>query len=772
MDIENKGVIYYKLENGYEDDITKGCGLSGDQIDGNFYFLRGYDISSFDLSDGKLIIRRLNGETLNIDIKQCFNDYDFEYDSENGILKIAMPYGKTFDITGFLTKNDIQVFSDDSINGDGTKNNPLTISNTVKTGTYKPAKAVIDTSREKLPTNGVSKHDRYVTKEKISKFGLLYPLDGVHKIEERLRSIGSEWRVPTKEDWDNLLNSVETYPEDRNHSETQTGVFLGMEAGAALKTFSEWTPYYKELDDGEIVLAGKRYAKNDNGNYDIDENGNFIKIYMSKNKYAFSIYPVGCSFSGGADNIGGYGNITAFWTNTEADGLTFAKIFSYDEKGVGQDVYGDDSYLSLRLVKDYNGNNYNAVENIDGNLVVTKMFSVDAEARNSKALIWTSENVYFSNEEFKGVASNEWDNSATSEYRFYINEWDGQQWVRNTMEEGESIAIFEYNDKKLAEWRIIDGELKDATVTFEGAISEEFKAFDKRLNDANEALNAEVKERRQADIEIANNINVIKSDILAINENIGAIDAAVGNNAELISAHISANIHITDEERNRWDSASEDIEFFLNENADINETIDTLKEIQNWINEEGIEVAKLAEIDSKLTEEIRVRKESDDAIIQTVNVLNDTLQVSIDDIENVLEITTEHNNSIQILQNTITEQDEKIVENKRLIEALQSTNKTQQETIDAQQETINAQQETILSIQEQISTILSKMNEFNDRITVFEEKNIVETHMFKSTYGDISIMYDANDNKLDFNFGDDAIFIAGDKIKDNTNIGQ
>ena len=45
------GVTYYKLsENIYPGDTTKGCGLTGPEIDGNFHFLRGYDIKTGDLS--------------------------------------------------------------------------------------------------------------------------------------------------------------------------------------------------------------------------------------------------------------------------------------------------------------------------------------------------------------------------------------------------------------------------------------------------------------------------------------------------------------------------------------------------------------------------------------------------------------------------------------------------------------------------------------------------------------------------------------------------
>ena len=60
------GLIYYKLDaqsHGYPGDITKNCGLRGEEIDGNFSFLRGNDIQdiSFD-EQGTMYVTKYNGE--------------------------------------------------------------------------------------------------------------------------------------------------------------------------------------------------------------------------------------------------------------------------------------------------------------------------------------------------------------------------------------------------------------------------------------------------------------------------------------------------------------------------------------------------------------------------------------------------------------------------------------------------------------------------------------------------------------------------------------
>lgn len=114
---ENKGIIYYKLgsEFHYEGDTVKNCGLTGGEIDGNFHFLRGYDIASFNKSDDKeeIIFKRINGDELKINVKEYFNDFNFEYDSINGILKIVMPYGKTVDLEGFITESYFKKYDDE-----------------------------------------------------------------------------------------------------------------------------------------------------------------------------------------------------------------------------------------------------------------------------------------------------------------------------------------------------------------------------------------------------------------------------------------------------------------------------------------------------------------------------------------------------------------------------------------------------------------------------------------------------------------------------------
>ena len=77
MAINPNGIIYYKLDanaHGYDGDITKNNGLRGEEIDGNFYFLRGHDIESMSFEkNGNLILKRYDGNVLTTEIPNNTN---------------------------------------------------------------------------------------------------------------------------------------------------------------------------------------------------------------------------------------------------------------------------------------------------------------------------------------------------------------------------------------------------------------------------------------------------------------------------------------------------------------------------------------------------------------------------------------------------------------------------------------------------------------------------------------------------------------------------
>lgn len=137
------GVTYYKLYNDiYPGDVTKGCGLTGPEIDGNFYFLRGMDITSaeVDVDLDEIVLTRLNSEKIIISglseyVKSIVgSDISFDgsyYDSETGSLHLIVNSGETV-IEKFFTLNDIHV--DCTIIGDGSEENPFGVSSDILSG--------------------------------------------------------------------------------------------------------------------------------------------------------------------------------------------------------------------------------------------------------------------------------------------------------------------------------------------------------------------------------------------------------------------------------------------------------------------------------------------------------------------------------------------------------------------------------------------------------------------------------------------------------------
>jgi uncharacterized protein (TIGR02145 family) len=471
------GIIYYKLDaasKGYPGDITKNCGLRGEEIDGNFNFLRGEDIKSiyFD-TDNTLYLERFDGEVLSA--KPNNEEYDFSYNQETGILTIITPNGKEIKIEGLNTRS--QVYHDFTLEGTGLGTNPLTLANISKTGRFAPAIKLIDTTSVDdsgmigaLPTSNINKHDRYVTKERISRFGCLYPLSGVLKINEQLRKNNSEWRVPSKADWDALLNAIDCAKP--NHDSPETNVLLGEFAGAALKASQYWLP----SKSGDV---------------------------LSDNKFGFSIYPLGYAGNRGINYYGSFGETAAFWTATEEDKYKemYVKTFDYRNEAVGQYTWGENYYLSLRLVKTLKADNYNDAEVING--VTYNCVHVP-----NTNLVWTKENVGFTQVIYEGFVPKEWeayenlDNEDNSyETRYFINDWNGEDWDKHEMFEGEGIVLRESENGKLHEWILVNGELVDSVVH----IKDEFK---NTLNEIYSDIEQEATERLNADVQLQTNIDI------------------------------------------------------------------------------------------------------------------------------------------------------------------------------------------------------------------------------------------------------------------------
>lgn len=601
MATNSNGLIYYKLDaelHGYAGDITKNCGLRGEEIDGNFNFLRGNDVESISFDEnGTMHIKKFNGEVLSANQieKPEKPEYDFTYNSENGVLTIITPNGNEVKLEGFniAIPTPSSVYHDNTLIGTGSKDSILCVNNITKTGRYLPAIKLIDLSaNEALPEENNALHDRYVTKEYVSHFGRLYSINGMLKIQEKLKELNSEWRVPSKEDWDEILNLIDcTKP---NHDDVESNVELGDSAGSILKSVKYW----KEKDG----------------------------VLLSQDNYGFTVLPVGYCGNRGKSFYGSFGESTAFWTTTfEAKhNDMYTKCFNYDKETIGQHTWGENFYLSIRLVKDFTGDNYNSSETING-------FTSNCIHIPGSNTIWTSENISFSDplNEFDSFIPDEWleimENDKTSNsspYRYFVNDWNGEKWDKHEIKDGESIVIQDNENGGMHEWMIINGELIDTI----GLVLNHVNGI---LDNVNNRLDVEISDREGNYSSLLDSINTEKEERI--------------KNYDTLSNLISElNGNLTQEETNRTQDVNklrEDL------NSEISTRLENVEQLTNELSDEKtVRENSDAQLHEMIENERKAREEADSIETESRISTDELLHKLINENKLVIE-----NNSIVIV---------------------------------------------------------------------------------------------------------------------------
>jgi len=566
------GVKYFKLVSEFEGDYTKNCGLLGNEIDENFYFLRGYDIKdvTFDEETKILTITRVDSdyEPMQVNIGWAIESDrpTFVFNRITGELTITYPDGTVQVCGGFLIEGseDISIATDSTLRGKGTMYDPLGLAYTERTGTYAPAFDYFDISDEtdeehfaKMP-EGMGKGYRVVTKELFNSFGYLYPYSAVEKIASALTL--SEWRIPTKQDWDEMLNAMEC-PDYRNHS-SYTSTFLGQKAGQALKS----PGVYKEDGEGNVIehTGAWKYFPVPDGE---DE------VYGQDFK-GFTAFPVGYaenrnSFMIDNDNdVEGFRKATAFWTSTvdETNGQIYGKIFGHNTAQVYQQSFDDDSKLSIRLVKDYTLTNYEEYENILGLYYPTKLITgMYDDLPYSK--VWTAINFYGDKDDLGGAVNPEWAGlsyeDASSKIVYFICEWDGEKWHKKQMAEGDSVVILNKDgEENYHEWRIIHGELVDTLDQTYAEFAEEFSNIRENLAELSastivfsSSVETILSEHDERITTLSSTTEVIENNVTVISGNLETLSSSTVELSDRIDA-VSAR---TTEEFERVDGLITDL---------------------------------------------------------------------------------------------------------------------------------------------------------------------------------------------------------------------
>ena len=626
-----KGLYFYKLVSPYSEDVSKECKLTVNEIDHNFVTLKDADIKDFTFDENSNIVSlvRNNNEKLMVDLSPMIDgitrNLSVDYDNVKGVITIDFN-GERVTIDGLITDENIyseaitEVITDGSLNGLGSKKIPLGVASVEKTGVYRPAIKLIDrTIGEFLPKPcNLRKGDRYVTYENVSDYGYLYNYNAVTKINEDLKH---GWRVPTKEDWDNMLNAIEPCDDFRNHNSALANNMLGKIAGKLLKAKHFW----KNSEDCIVISCE---CNVDEEIFDVDDftpktKPNEKKISpKGSDSFGMRIMPSG--FHDGCEITDYFEKRGIYWTNSvinETD--VYVKRFDYNKSGVIQNVESPRNYFSLRLVKDYEGWNHQQVEFING-MDYNTILLPSLNTKNGFT-IWTLENVAFSNEKYNPIEPNNGEGISYCK-RYFINEWNGFDWEKKQMHEGESIVLFKgLEGEHNMEYRIMNGVLYSEAKTIYDKIMEWVQPEIDRIDE--EIINLK-------DI-VGDGLVDEEGNRITITDKVDELDKNVGEG-------------FFDEEGNRvtiTDKLKQEIE-------------DRVAADEQLRNDLDKEIAERIEADKKLQEaieeEARQREEADTLLQEEI----DTIEVSVGLDEDGLYIKREDSNYINDAETVVGAIDE------------------------------------------------------------------------------------------------------------------
>ena len=639
-------ITYFKLKSPYDGDVTKNCALTGLEVDNNFYTLEGRDIQSVELEDGKIVINLMNGEKLSTDniTEGCLKDLTIGFDEHEGVLRITKN-GVTQEIGGFVTHYNQHeaIATDGSLIGKGLVNSPSGISPVYKTGQYRPVKRIIDiTNDESLPKKGeVLPGDRYLTIENVNEYGYLYNYEGIKKIACKLMETHSEWRIPTKEDWDDMLNAIEPNDKFKNHNDTRSNKFLGRFAGKLLKTPKCWKEdenddccdcHNDEVTD-QTCNCGKDIACHPNycGEYGTCHHRHKIDN-SGIDKYCFSVVPSG--YANEAKDFLYFKERAYFWTATNHEYRdAYIKAFAYNKSSVLQDILAGDNYLSLRLVKDYTGDNFNERDNILGGSYSTVLMP---SVKNGQA-IWTSVNIGLIDCECdchcKYVLPNDGQDMNFIK-KYFTNEWNGKEWIKKELADGESVVVINFKkegngqddtsddtdnnvntscgchndvpedkdyEAKYIEYRVVKGELVNvADIIYDKVIEKiesDFDGIGGSIEEVKNKLEQEITRSTQKDEELQTSINDLNSHIQQTDANIATVNENLVNSVNSINENVA----------NGFNTINNNV---ANAVTTINEAIEAERQIRN---------EKDAELEEKLNAEKQEREAKDTELEEKLN---------------------------------------------------------------------------------------------------------------------------------------------------------
>lgn len=556
------GLYFYKkspssTEYPYSENVTKNCRLTVTEIDSNFATLQDSDIKSleFDCEAKTLTLVRNDGKKLHaVDMSCALSGLPYNFDvtlkrsekGNTGDLKFEWDEDGEHKVKVINNISLSGIYIDSTLVGQGTQDSLLGLNPVEETGHYKPVKNFIDLANgAKLPS-GSFKGERYLTKEYIDDYGYLYTLDGAKKIK-----LSDGWRIPTKEDWDNVLDNIENKCYTVNylsHYSPKCHVELGQLAGKFLRHIDSQASAKCDCDcccDSDIA----------------DDTDEPIKKPIPTNgidKFGFTVLSAGYATDYGyhhGKSIEGFGNVGSFWTNTTTngdDGNYYVKNFFNTQNGVYQTAECPTDYHSLRLVKDYDGSNFEKSTYINGHYYEEVLMPSNTDSKYS---IWTKTNISIidglSNDDFATYSDYyTLTNSLKKRAVYVINDWNGYKWNRKELVEGSIIVINAKQDKdhdENTEYMVTRDDNGELTLTATNDLK--LERFDTILSKYEEKLNAESEARETADQKLSgaidtinNSISGLESSSSAINKSLSAIDDALSSLTDNLSSETQNRI--------------------------------------------------------------------------------------------------------------------------------------------------------------------------------------------------------------------------------------
>lgn len=745
----NGGLTYFQKKSPYPGDRTNNASLMASDMDNNFFNLEGRDIQSAEVEGRDIVLIRMNGDRIVCPnaIPSNHTVSSINFDEKRGILTYTVGNEEKEVYLGTAHSTAV----DNTLSGNGTKANPVSIARNMRTGQYRPVlKIVTGALDEARHCHGKYKPgDRILTIEGISDYGMLYNYNAVQKIACELQTANSPWRIPSKADWDDMLNAVEPCPDDRNHEIGTANRCLGHWAGKLLKSVDLWRTkegcdYHHKHDEDFPIFAmepegncmpspcmGDMHCGAVSKPHPHPTHEPKPTFHGGLDKYGFRVTPAG-AVTDDACNFLHFSERAIFWTATNIKGRNvYIKQFMYDNDDVMQDIAATGKYFSLRLVKDYNGSNFSASEEILGQSYPTVLMP----SKNKGAAIWTAVNIAYNNCNLRALAPNNGlDLSETT--HFFINEWDGDKWLRNEIKEGESVVVINTPEgDKHVEYQIVHnhlvnmnhrtyhkvldavkatidhnnqvyeeriGRLEEDTANFQRDTNERFNNLDSKIDGVKEELDEKID---SVDAKLDKKIDDTKEEL--------------DNKTNEVEAGLNAKIDDTKEELNEKINSTK-VE--LDEKIESTKTAleDKIEEGDNAL-AQNLETAKqelsdsIAAGDQAITERIdnlaEDIKSQNEAFTADIQATNDALNQAKSDLTEVIDLhRSEIDTNIENLGTQLNQTIETVAN--QAADALMDTANTINNTITEKENALNEKIDSVdVKLDEKIDSVNAKLDE-------------------------------------------------------------